>query len=132
MTKNTRFEWEFHTQLLLDCADLVPAARPFRIKRQKDSQMRLVTTIAATLSLLSACAPSPIDDDGFLREVPEQILMDAAPGQNLQAVKLLEEDNCFWYEYVGPVETTLLPLLSTRGRHFCIAKEEAPEAAEAA
>ena len=82
--------------------------------------MRQLATLATTLVLLAACAPSPIDDDGFLREVPEQILANAAPNQNLNAVKLLEEDGCFWYQYDGPVETTLLPLLSQRGRHFCI------------
>ncbi|MDD9976393.1 MAG: hypothetical protein OXQ30_01475 [Boseongicola sp.] len=74
---------------------------------------------ALALAVLSACATN----GGFLRELPEDVVALAAPNQNLQAVKLLEEDGCYWYEHDGPVETTLLPLLSKRGRHICLQQE---------
>ncbi len=68
------------------------------------------------LAVLVACAPT----SGFLNELPEEVVALAAPNQNLQAVRLLEEDGCYWYEHDGPVERTLLPLMSKRGRHICI------------
>ena len=77
---------------------------------------------------LAACETGPTQRDGFLRELPPEVAAIAAPNQNLEAVKLLEEDNCFWYEHVGPVETTLLPLRSTRGRPICAAQPEEPVA----
>ena len=83
--------------------------------------MRHVTTLTAMLPVLAACAAGPTGDDGFLREVPDEVIARAAPNQNLNAITILEEDGCFWYQHVGPVETTLLPLLSTRGRHLCTA-----------
>ena len=76
---------------------------------------------------LTACASESGQNGDFMSEVPEQVIELAAPNQNLSAVAILEEDGCFWYEHVGPVETTLLPLLSNRGRHLCTARE--PEAA---
>lgn len=77
---------------------------------------------------LSACAQSNVQDDGFLRVVPEDVITRAAPNQNLARVTVLEEDGCLWYEHDGPVETTLLPLLSTSGRHMCTAREDDAEA----
>ena len=72
------------------------------------------------LAILSACGSSAPGSGGFLSEVPEEVVALAAPNQNLQAVKLLDEDNCYWYQHIGPVETTMLPLLSNRGRRICI------------
>ena len=68
------------------------------------------------LAALVACAPS----SRFVDDLPEEVVELAAPNQNLDAVVLLEEDGCYWYEHVGPVETTLLPLMSRRGRHICM------------
>lgn len=55
----------------------------------------------------------------FISDLPESVTSIAAPGQNLQAVTVLEEDGCYWYQHVGPVETTLLPLRSRKGGHIC-------------
>lgn len=77
------------------------------------------------LGALAACEASTVNREGFLLEVPESVLELAGPNQNLNAVKFLEEDGCYWYEHDGPVETTLLPLRSTRGRHLCVEREEA-------
>ena len=77
---------------------------------------------------LSACAGGTQNGD-FLREVPDEVIARAAPGQNLNAVTILEEDGCFWYQHVGPVETTLLPLMSKRGRHLCTAAPSEENAA---
>lgn len=90
--------------------------------------MKRVSASLIALSVLSACADNGGQNGDFMREVPEQVIELAAPNQNLSAVTILEEDGCFWYEHVGPVETTLLPLLSTRGRHICTVREE-PETA---
>ncbi|MEM9425834.1 MAG: hypothetical protein AAGA06_03945 [Pseudomonadota bacterium] len=72
------------------------------------------------LTTLIACGPASVGGGGFMRDVPEDVVAIAAPNQNLNSVKLKEEDNCFWYEHVGPVETTLLPLRSKRGQHICM------------
>lgn len=76
------------------------------------------------LATLTACGPASVGSGGFMRDVPEDVVAIAAPNQNLQSVKLKEEDNCFWYEHKGPVETTLLPLMSKRGRHICMRPAE--------
>ena len=83
--------------------------------------------LLALVSGMSACATGPAPGDGFMREVPEQVVAVAAPGQNLQAVKWLETDDCFWYSHSGPVETTLLPLRNRRGQHICAAREAEAE-----
>lgn len=51
-------------------------------------------------------------------EVPEAVLQLAAPNQNVQSARMLA-DGCFWYEYAGPVETTLLPLTTADGKRIC-------------
>ncbi len=52
----------------------------------------------------------------------------AGPNQNVRTARLREDDNCYWYQYAGPVETTELPLLTAEGRHICAPAPEAPEA----
>lgn len=56
---------------------------------------------------------------GFLKELPEGVALIAAPYQKLQEVIRKPEDGCYWYRHVGPVETTMLPLRSVRGRPIC-------------
>ena len=84
----------------------------------KANSMKFALSLLA-LAVLAACAPT----GGFLSELPEEVVALAAPNQNLQAVRLLEEDGCYWYEHDGPVERTLLPLMSKRGRHICIQQQ---------
>ncbi len=84
----------------------------------KANSMKSALSLLA-LVVLAACAPT----GGFLNELPEEVVALAAPNQNLQAVRLLEEDGCYWYEHDGPVERTLLPLMSKRGRHICIQQQ---------
>ncbi|MXU65954.1 hypothetical protein [Oceanomicrobium pacificus] len=78
---------------------------------------------AAATCLLGACTTGNVGSDlADIEEgapVPEEVLAVAAPYQDLSAVILRPEDGCFWYRYVGPVETTLLPLRTTAGRHIC-------------
>jgi len=56
---------------------------------------------------------------GFIKELPEGVALLAAPFQNLQEVTLRPEDGCYWYRHIGPVETTMLPLLTVEGRPIC-------------
>jgi hypothetical protein len=56
------------------------------------------------------------------QQVQDQINAMAAPNQNIQTARLRTDDNCYWFSYVGPVETTELPLLTTEGRHICAPK----------
>ena len=79
--------------------------------------------LAFAFLALGACTV-PIDQatdktTGFLKELPEGVALIAAPYQNLQEVILKPEDGCYWYRHVGPVETTMLPLRSVRGRPIC-------------
>lgn len=82
---------------------------------------------AASLAL-GACAaisPEPVISNPVAQTPsPEQQMLDqvaarAAPNQNVQSARLREDDNCYWYSYAGPVETTDLPLLTPEGRHIC-------------
>ena len=76
---------------------------------------------ALTLAL-GACTlpePTPPPDQGG---VPEAVVALAAPGQNVQTARVLPEDGCYWYEHVGPVETTLLPLRTRDGSRICSGK----------
>ena len=57
--------------------------------------------------------------EGFIKELPEGVLEIAAPFQDLNAVRIEPSDGCFVYRYVGPVETTYLPLRSKRGNPIC-------------
>jgi len=65
------------------------------------------------------------DENGIIAELPEAVVAIAAPYQNLEAVILREEDGCYWYRHVGPVETTELPLRTTAGRKICVPRPEA-------
>ncbi len=69
---------------------------------------------------VSACnlAPPPVDETP---PIPPEVAAMAAPGQDLATVRLRAEDNCYWYSYAGPVETTLLPLKTIDGRPICAA-----------
>ena len=77
----------------------------------------------AALAFLAACAAAPVETTPqglpVLSELPEGLAEIAGPGQNLARVVILPEDGCYWYEHVGPVETTLLPLRTEAGRPIC-------------
>lgn len=75
---------------------------------------------------LGACANMPMPDmpaaaPAATSNVPQEVRDIAAPFQNVDSARVLEEDNCYWYEHQGPVETTLLPLRSVRGNPICAA-----------
>lgn len=90
---------------------------------QETHLMKKIFRFLGLCAILSACGVTATDNDGIIRELPEEVIALAAPNQNLQAVKLPEDDNCYWYQHVGPVETTMLPLLSNRGQRICIQRE---------
>ena len=52
--------------------------------------------------------------------LPPELIALAAPGQDVASARLLSEDNCYWYEHRGQVETTLLPLTTAEGRPICM------------
>ncbi|UWR03969.1 hypothetical protein K3740_04515 [Ruegeria conchae] len=86
------------------------------------SSKKAVQTLAA-LWFVGACtettAISSDSQAGALSRVPDAVAQIAAPGQDLNAVKIMPEDGCYWYRYVGPVETTFLPLRTIDGRPIC-------------
>lgn len=94
------------------------------MKRQPAASRLSLATLTGVVFLgLAACAPK-VDDTagrgpGFIEELPEVVAAIAAPHQNLDAVRLRPEDGCYWYQYHGPVETTMLPLRTTEGRPIC-------------
>jgi hypothetical protein len=71
--------------------------------------------------LLSACVSStpPENASPFMEELPEGLAEVADPSQNLGAVLILPEDNCYWYQHTNAVESTYLPLLTRDGRPIC-------------
>ncbi len=73
--------------------------------------------------LVSACgdmqSTTVSQSDGFLKELPEGVLAIAAKNQDLTTVRIDPADGCYVYRYVGPVETTFLPLRAGNGRPIC-------------
>tara|TARA_R110002073_G_scaffold46016_2_gene126124 strand:- start:1045 stop:1332 length:288 start_codon:yes stop_codon:yes gene_type:complete len=49
----------------------------------------------------------------------EQVAALAGPNQNLETMRLREDDNCFWVSYEGVVETVELPLRTADGQNIC-------------
>ena len=80
------------------------------------------------LALTAACEapPEPGADGlpGVPVEMSEDLIAQLAPGQNLENVRLLPEDGCYWYQWAGPVETTYLPLRTREGRLICVRSPE--------
>ena len=82
--------------------------------------------IAGALLLTAGCTIQPTGPDGTAGQidtVPEAVVALAAPDQNVATARLLPDDNCYWYEHNGPVETTLLPLTTPNGNPICLARE---------
>ncbi|QIE43302.1 hypothetical protein G5B39_14770 (plasmid) [Rhodobacteraceae bacterium SC52] len=79
--------------------------------------------LTALLLALAACDVPITSSDptevAYIETLPDGVIALAAPNQNLQAVKVLPEDGCYWYLHDGPVEATLLPLRSRDGRPIC-------------
>lgn len=77
----------------------------------------------AAVLFLAACATGPdvneIGESGFIEVLPEEVIAVADPTQNLRGVRILPSDGCYWYQWVGPVETTMLPLRTIDGRPIC-------------
>ncbi|WP_068117911.1 hypothetical protein [Tropicimonas marinistellae] len=78
----------------------------------------------AAMLLLSACATVP--DAGIsgsapndVEELPAEVLALAAPHQDLTSVRIQPEDGCYWYKWIGHVETTYLPVRTVDGRPIC-------------
>ena len=93
--------------------------------------MTAVRLVPALLLLTAACAttPPPEEDDGLpgvAVEMSEELVAQLAPGQNLETVRLLPEDGCYWYQWRGPVETTYLPLRTREGRMICVRQPDQP------
>ncbi|MCB1368903.1 MAG: hypothetical protein KDK00_14145 [Rhodobacteraceae bacterium] len=72
---------------------------------------------------LAACEPYETTgtdpSDQFIKALPEGVLAIAAPKQDLTAVRIDPSDGCYVYRYVGPVETTFLPLRTLNGSPIC-------------
>jgi len=84
--------------------------------------IRTCAIVAATL-VLGACS-TPFnnpDETSQTRQIPEVVAAMAARDQDLQSARLVPEDSCYWYLHAGPVETTLVPLRSSRGNPICAA-----------
>lgn len=56
--------------------------------------------------------------------LPESVLAIVGPNQDLTSARVLEDDNCYWYDHKGIVETTPLPLRTESGQQICVAKAE--------
>ena len=76
----------------------------------------------------SACAnvapEEAVSENGFIGELPEDVLAISAPFQDLNAVMIDPTDGCFVYRRTGPVETTFLPLRTVSGHPICSSPPE--------
>ncbi len=97
-------------------------------------QRSTLTWIGAPIVLAACAAPAPTETpEGYILELPEQVIALAAPYQDLNAVRLDPATGCYVYRHVGPVEITFLPLRTVDGRPICTRPPEAETApAEAA
>ena len=98
--------------------------RPFLSGRISERLPRMgiigrLTVAAFALSACTAQMTGTPEGPGFIAELPQGVLDIAAPYQDLQAVRLSPEDGCYYYRYVGPVETLMLPLRTQDGRPIC-------------
>jgi hypothetical protein len=81
-----------------------------------------VRLLPAALLVLSACVETTGGDPNapqIVTEIPEPVRAAAAPFQSLAVVER-RPDGCYWYQHVGPVETTFLPLRTVEGRPICV------------
>ncbi len=80
-----------------------------------------VWSACSAVLLVAACAESQssASKDGFFKVLPEGVQAIAATNQDLTAVRIDPADGCYVYRYVGPVETTFLPLRTVEGRPIC-------------
>ncbi len=84
------------------------------------SMKRKTAILIAGALAVAGCTTTPsLDADGAFTELPEPLLVLAAPYQNLNKVRLDQNDNCFWYLHEGPVERTWLPLRTAEGNPIC-------------
>lgn len=81
--------------------------------------MSRLATLALIAGLLSGCVATTGTGNGPA-PLSEAVLAVVGPNQDLTTARLLPEDGCYWYEHAGPVETTLIPLLSKSGRPICV------------
>lgn len=80
------------------------------------------TAMAATLLFIAGCTAQPVETVDAVRQdggIPEAVAARAAPGQDLSSARLDPDDNCYWYEHKGPVESTLVPLRTVGGAPLC-------------
>ncbi|MFD1881288.1 hypothetical protein [Paracoccus pacificus] len=80
-------------------------------------------TVAIAMSLLAAAgcttAGNTAAEKASPYPIPEQVVAIAGPNQDLTTARLDPADNCYWYYYAGPVETTLVPLRAANGNQIC-------------
>jgi len=85
---------------------------------------KLVRLLALVPVFLAACVDTQIAANSaasstFISTLPAGVLTIVAPYQDLTSVRIDPSDGCYVYRYVGPVETTFLPLRSVNGRPIC-------------
>ncbi|MGZ9809261.1 hypothetical protein ACXN5S_02240 [Pseudoroseicyclus sp. H15] len=90
------------------------------------SLCRVPALALGTSLLLSGCAiiapppPAPELPPEPGSQLPPEVRSIVAPGQDLASAYLRPGDNCYWYRYSGPVETTELPLRSISDNPICL------------
>ncbi|RYH08566.1 hypothetical protein [Tropicimonas sp. IMCC6043] len=87
----------------------------------KTARIVAATTMALLLGACNMAVPSEGMEGRTLSadELPEGLIANAAPNQNLDTVIIQPENGCYWYQYRGPVETTYLPLRAKNGQPIC-------------
>lgn len=83
-------------------------------------QAIFITLGCLTLGACDVVLSEPVPQTPSIeQQMLDQITALAAPNQNVQTARLRADDNCYWFSYEGPVETTELPLLTPTNSHIC-------------
>ncbi len=85
----------------------------------KNSSLPILAVVLITAGCGNMAARTETTEAGS-ESLPPDLFALAAPGQDVASARLLSEDNCYWYEHRGQVETTLLPLTTPEGRPICM------------
>ncbi|WP_373355245.1 hypothetical protein [Pseudoroseicyclus sp. CXY001] len=83
-------------------------------------------TLSGCVALAPAPEPMPELPPEPGSQLPPEVRAIVKPGQDLASAYLRPGDNCYWYTYSGPIETTELPLRTVNDNPICLSPGSVP------